>query len=316
MKNLLSLVVPCYNEEQTVKIFYEETLKVLSSINIGYEIIFINDGSKDKTAEEITKLTEIDRNVVFIDLSRNYGKEAAMFAGLEHSTGDAVVVMDADLQHHPKYIPTMYEKWSDPNSTTQVVCTRRTDRKGEAKIRSFFSDKFYKVINKISNVEFVRGVMDYRLMDRAVVDSILTLREKNRFSKGIFPWVGYETEYIEFENTERIAGETSWSFWGLFTYAIDGIISFSNVPLYISILVGSIVSVGAFMYFLYQVIKTLIVGVTWPGYASTISLILFMGGMQLIFMGVLGLYIARMFIEIKNRPIYIAKKIIRYQAHE
>lgn len=307
---MISLVVPCYNEQESVSLFYKETTSILNNNNIEYEIIFINDGSKDNTAEEITKLTEIDKNVVFIDLSRNFGKEAAMFAGLEHSKGDAVVVLDADLQHHPKYIPTMYKKWIDPTSTTQVVCTRRTNRKGEAKIRSFFSDRFYKLINRISNVEFVQGVMDYRLMDRAVVDSILTLREKNRFSKGIFPWVGYETEYIEFENTERVAGETSWSFWGLLTYAIDGIISFSNAPLYISIFVGSIVSAGAFIYFLYQIIKTLVVGVTLPGYASTVSLILFMGGIQLIFMGVLGLYIARMFIEIKNRPIYIAKKII------
>ncbi len=308
---MISIVVPCYNEQETVGIFYEETKKVLVENNIKYEMIFVNDGSKDRTAEEVLKLTEVDKNVVFIDLSRNFGKESAMYAGLEHSVGDAVIVMDADLQDHPKYIAEMVKIWQDPNKNTQVVCTARTDRNGEAKIKSFFSDMFYKVINKISDVDFISGVRDYRLMDRAVVNSILELKEKNRFSKGIFRWVGYETEYIEFENTERVAGETSWSFWKLFVYAIDGIISFSNTPLYASIFVGTTVSLGAFLYFIYQVIKTLIVGVTLPGYASTICFILFMGGMQLIFLGIVGLYIARMFIEIKDRPIYIAKRVIK-----
>lgn len=308
---MISLVVPCYNEQETVSIFYKETIKVLNENNIDYEMIFINDGSKDNTANEIIQLTEIDDNVVFIDLSRNFGKESAMYAGLEHSTGDAVIVMDADLQDHPKYIPQMIEKWSDPETNIQVVCTARTDRRGEAKIKSYFSDMFYKIINKISDVEFVSGVRDYRLLDREAVNAILSLKEKNRFSKGIFRWVGFETEYIEFENTERVAGETSWSFWKLFVYAIDGIISFSNTPLYVSIVAGVTVSILAFIYLIYLIIRVLAFGIVVPGYASTICIMLFMGGMQLIFMGVLGLYIARMFIEIKNRPIYITKRIIK-----
>lgn len=308
---MISLVVPCYNEQESIKLFYNETIKILNNYKILYELIFINDGSIDKTAEEVLKLTEIDENVVFIDLSRNFGKESAMYAGLQYSIGEAVIVMDADLQHHPKYIPIMIEKWQDPNSEVQVVCAARTDRHGESKIKSFFSDMFYKVINKISDVEFIQGVMDYRLLDRAVVDAILRLGEKNRFSKGIFRWVGFETEYIKFENTERVAGETSWSIWKLFIYAIDGIISFSNAPLYASIYMGAVISLGAVLFFMYSFLRTLFVGVNLPGYSSTICIILFMGGMQLIFLGVLGLYIARMFIEIKNRPIYIAKRVVK-----
>ncbi len=310
MRKLISIVVPCYNEQETVSIFYNETLAVLKTLELDYEMIFVNDGSKDKTAKEIIKLTEIDNNVVFIDLSRNYGKESAMYAGLENSAGDAVIVMDADLQDHPKYITEMVKIWNDPTNDVKIVCTARTDRKGETKIKSWFSDMFYKVINKISDVDFISGVRDYRLLDRCAVEAILRLKEKNRFSKGIFRWVGFETEYIEFENTERVAGETSWNFLKLFVYAIDGIISFSNTPLYVSIYVGVTVSLGAFIYFIYQVIKTFVIGITLPGYASTICLILFMGGMQLIFLGIVGLYIARMFIEIKDRPIYIAKNVI------
>ncbi len=311
MDKLISLVVPCYNEEETISLFYKETTKILNENNIKYELIFINDGSSDYTAQEIEKLIKIDKNIIFIDFSRNFGKEAAMYAGLEHSTGNAVIVMDADLQHHPKYIPTMIEKWDNPSTDIQVVCARRIDRKGENKIISFFSNMFYKIINKISDVEFLAGVMDYRLLDRTVVDSILRLNEKNRFSKGIFRWVGFETEYIEFENEERIAGVTSWNFWKLCAYAIDGIISFSNTPLYISIVIGILTSISSFIFFVHLVIKTLLFGIDLPGYASTVSLILFMGGMQLLFIGILGLYIVRIFIEIKDRPIYIVKRIIR-----
>ncbi len=309
MKNLLSIVVPCYNEEETVDIFYKETVKILKEIDIEYEIIFVNDGSRDGTVAKVKNLIDIDKRIGFVNLSRNFGKESAMYAGLERAKGNAVIVMDADLQDHPRYIIEMVEKWNYGQGT-KVVCTRRTDRKGEAKIKSAFSDMFYKIINKISDVEFLSGVRDYRLLDRTVVNAILEMKEKGRFSKGIFNWVGFDREYIEFENTERVAGETSWSFWKLFVYAVDGIISFSNTPLYISIATGAFVSVCSFIYFIFVVISTLINGVDLPGYASTISIILFMSGIQLLFIGVVGMYISRIFLEVKGRPIYITKEII------
>ncbi len=309
MTKLLSIVVPCYNEEETVEIFYKETIKVLMSININYEIIFVNDGSRDNTIEKIQELINNDKKIGLINLSRNFGKESAMYAGLEHSKGDAVIVMDADLQDHPKYISPMVEKWNFGKGT-KVVCTRRVDRKGEDKLKSAFSNLFYKIINNVSDVEFLSGVRDYRLLDRDVVDAILNLEERGRFSKGIFNWVGYDREYIEFENTERVAGETSWSFWKLFVYAVEGIISFSNTPLYISTAIGIVTAFCSFVYFIYLVLKTLVLGIDLPGYASTVSLILFMGGMQLLFIGVVGLYISRIFLEVKRRPIYIAKEVI------
>ena len=305
----ISIIVPCYNEKETVEIFYNETSKVLNEIGYDYEIIYVNDGSKDSTLEAIEKLRHEHDNIVTIDFSRNFGKESAMYAGLENADGDYIAVMDSDLQDPPYMLKEMLKGIEEEGY--DVVGTRRVSRKGEPPIRSFFARKFYQLINKFVEVEIVDGARDYRLMTRQVVDSILSLKEYNRFSKGIFSWVGYKTKYLEYENVERVAGETSWSFWKLFKYAIDGIVAFTTAPLNISMILGMSVSLFAFIYMIFVFVKALLHGDPVAGYPSLMVVILFLGGIQLLGIGILGEYLSKMYIEIKNRPIYIAKSIKR-----
>lgn len=295
----LDIVVPCYNEEKSIKIFYDEINNVLGS-DIEWNIIFVNDGSSDNTLGEIKKLD----NINYISFSRNFGKEAAIYAGLKKTTADYVVLMDVDLQDPPSLISEMI-KYSDD---FDIVATRRVSRAGEPKIRSFFARMFYKIINRISNIELVDGARDFRLMNRIVVDSVLELGENNRFSKGIFQWIGFDTKWIEYENIERIEGETSWSFWQLFKYSIEAILSFTVAPLYMSTIIGIIFSIIAFISILFIVIRTLLYGDPVSGWPSTISIILFIGGIQLFSIGILGQYLAKTYIETKNRPKYIIKE--------
>lgn len=300
--SLISIVVPCYNEEESIPLFYNTIIKILANIEEDYEIIFINDGSTDNT---LTKIKELD-NVNYLSFSRNFGKEAALYAGLENSKGDYVVVMDADLQDPPELILDMLNliKTTDYD----IIGTRRVSRKGEPPIRSFFARLFYKLMNKFSNVELVDGARDFRLMTRQVVDAILRLNEYNRFSKGLFQWVGFETKWLEYENIERIAGETSWSFWGLFQYSIEGIVSFTTAPLSISTLLGIIFSIIAFILIIIVVLKNLLYSDPVQGWTSTICIILLLGGVQLFSIGILGKYLEKTYIEVKNRPVYLIKE--------
>ena len=294
----LDIVVPCYNEEKNIEKFFTEISYVLKDIDIN--IIFVNDGSSDNTLNEIKKL----KNVSYISFSRNFGKEAAIYAGLSKTTADYVILMDADLQDPPSLIPEMMEHIDDYD----IVATRRVTRAGEPKIRSLFARLFYKLMNKISDIELVDGARDFRLMNRSVVDSILELNENNRFSKGIFEWIGFNTKWIEYENVERIEGETSWSFWQLFKYSIEGIVSFTVAPLYISTVMGIIFSIISFISIIFIVIRTLLFGDPVSGWPSTISIILLIGGIQLLSIGILGQYLAKTYIETKNRPKYIIKE--------
>ena len=298
MKMKLEIVVPCYNEEKNIEKFFNEINNVLKDID--FNIIFVNDGSSDNTLEKIKKLN----NVNYISFSRNFGKEAAIYAGLKKTTADYVILMDADLQDPPSLIPEMIEYIDDYD----IVATRRVSRIGEPKIRSFFARKFYKIMNKTTNIELVDGARDFRLMKRIVVDAVLDLNENNRFSKGIFQWVGFNTKWIEYENIIRNNGETSWSFWRLVAYSIEGIVSFTVAPLYISTLVGIIFSIIAFIFILFIVVRTLLFGDPVSGWPSTISVILLIGGIQLFSIGILGQYLAKTYIETKNRPKYIIKE--------
>ena len=295
----LEIVVPCYNEEKNILRFYIEIDNVLKD-DIDWKIIFVNDGSDDNTLAEIKKL----ENAKYISFSRNFGKEAAIYAGLKKTTAEYVILMDADLQDPPSLIPEMFTYIDDYD----IVATRRVTRTGEPKIRSFFARRFYSIMNRMSDIELVDGARDFRLMKRNVVDSVLELSEINRFSKGIFQWVGFDTKWIEYENVERVEGETSWSFWQLFKYSIEGIVSFTVAPLYISTIVGIIFSIISFFSILFIVIRTLIFGDPVSGWPSTISIILLIGGIQLFSIGVLGQYLAKTYIETKNRPKYIIKE--------
>lgn len=292
----LEIVVPCFNEEKNISLFYDEINKVLND-EYEWNIIFVDDGSSDNTLDEIKKLDKTN----YISFSRNFGKEAAIYAGLKQTTADYVILMDVDLQDPPSLIPKMI-KYIDEYD---IVATRRISRKGEPKIRSFFARRFYTLINRVSDIELVDGARDFRLMKRQVVDSVLELNEINRFSKGIFQWIGFETKWIEYENVERMEGETSWSFWQLFKYSIEAIVSFSVAPLYISAFMGMIFSILAFISILFIVIRTLIYDDPVSGWPSTISIILFIGGIQLFSIGILGQYLAKTYIETKNRPKYI-----------
>lgn len=296
----LDIIVPCYNEEENIEIFLNEINNALNDFD--YNIIFIDDGSQDNTLKNIKKL--VSHNIKYISFSRNFGKEAAIYAGLKHTEAEYVIIMDVDLQDPPTIIPEMF-KYID---SYDIVATRRVTRKGEPKIRSFFARMFYKLTNKISDIELVDGARDFRLMKRNVTDAILELEEYNRFSKGIFQWVGFKTKWIEYENIKRLKGETSWSFWKLFRYSIEGIISFSIAPLYISTIAGIVFSIIAFISILFIVIKTLLFGDPVSGWPSTISVILFIGGIQLLSIGILGQYIAKTYLESKKRPIYITKE--------
>lgn len=305
----ISLIVPCYNEEQVINMFYEETKKVLEQIseNYTYEFVFIDDGSKDNTLNLLKKLRNENEKVTIISFSRNFGKEAGIYAGLNNATGDLVVIMDADLQHPPKIILEMVKGIEEGYDT---VTTRRKNRKGEPVIKSAFSKLFYKIMSKIVDFELVQGAQDFRMMKREVVDAILSLKEYNRFSKGIFSWVGFKVKYIEIENAERAAGKTKWSFKSLFKYAMEGILSFSTVPLRISTILGLIISFIAIIAICIIIGQTIIFGKDVPGYASIITAVLFMGGVQLICLGIIAEYISKMYLEIKDRPKYIIREKI------
>ena len=302
--NLLSIVVPCFNEDESVGIFLEEIQKTLKDYN--FEVIYVNDGSSDNTLKYIKELASKNSNVKYISFSRNFGKESAIFAGLKYASGDYICLMDADLQHPPKLIPEMLEAVLDEGY--DVAAARRVSRKGEPKIKSFFSHRFYKVFNRISDIDMVEGATDYRIMTRQVVDSVLNLPEYNRFSKGLFQWVGFDTKWIEYENIERIAGESTWSFWGLIKYSIEGLVAFTTLPLSISTFLGTVFSIIAFIYMLFIIIRYLIYSEAVPGYPTLICSLLLLGGIQLLSIGVLGKYLEKTYFEAKNRPIFIVKE--------
>ena len=306
MSALLSVVVPCYNEEETVDLFYKAVTEVLNKMDMDHEIIFVNDGSRDHTLDKMLALYEAHRGEVkVVAFSRNFGKEGALLAGLRAAKGDYVTVMDADLQDPPEYLPKMFELME--KNGDDVVGTRRVTRKGEPPLRSWFARQFYKLINRYTEVEIVDGARDYRLMTRQVVDSILSLKEYGRFSKGLFVWVGYKCEYLEYENVQRVAGETKWSFWKLFRYALDGIIEYANAPLRNAAWAGGALSlVMAIELFVLLILS--LAGKTITGTALTISLVLFLGGVILLALGILGEYLAKTYDEVRHRPNYIVKK--------
>lgn len=302
----LSIIVPCFNEEEVIKMFYSELIHTIDQLTYKAEIIFVNDGSTDETLNLIKELKLKDNRIKFISFSRNFGKEAAILAGFENSSGDLVVMMDADLQDPPKLLPEMIHYILEEGYDS--VATRRVSRKGEPKIRSFFARQFYKLINKISKADIVDGARDYRLMTRQYVNAVLSLKEYNRFSKGIFGWVGFDTKWIEFENVERAAGETKWSFWKLMIYALDGIVAFSTIPLYISSIMGLFFSFISLIFIVVFVVKTLVWGDPVAGYPSLISIILLMSGLLLMSIGLLGQYLSKAYLETKQRPQYIVKE--------
>lgn len=307
---LLSVIVPCYNEEENVHYFYEELMKnqaFLEEKNLDLEIIYIDDGSKDGTVAEVKKLVQKDKRVKMISFSRNFGKEAAIFAGFKKSKGDYVVMMDADLQDPPSLLPEMF---SYIEQGYDSVATRRVSRKGEPVIRSFFARMFYKLMNKISKADIVDGARDYRLMTRQVVDSILSMGEYNRFSKGIFGWVGYETKWIEYENIERVHGETKWSFWKLFIYSLEGITAFSTIPLAIASVMGVLFCVAAFLMIIFILIRSMVWTDPVGGWPSLVCIICMVSGVQLLCIGIIGQYLAKTYLEVKHRPIYLVKEEI------
>ena len=303
----ISVVVPCFNEEESIPLFYEEMERVRTAMGEEFEYIFINDGSSDKTLDVLRELNFLNPYAHYLSFSRNFGKEAALYAGLQHATGDYVTVMDVDLQDPPELLVEMREKL-EQQQNLDCVGTRRVTRDGEPPIRSFFARIFYKLINHISQVEMVDGARDFRLMRRPMVDAILELSEYNRFSKGIFAWVGFETEYLEYKNVERVAGETSWNFWSLFKYSIEGIVNFSDAPLNIAFVGGLLSWILAFVMMILIVIRTLVLGDPTSGWPSLMTVILFLGGFQLLTIGILGKYIGKIFMETKKRPIYVIKE--------
>lgn len=305
----ISVVVPCYNEEEMIPIYYNRMNELFMEDfykNYLLEIIFVNDGSKDDTLKEVKKVSEKDKRIKYLSFSRNFGKEAAMFAGLEHATGDYIAVMDADLQDPPEMLEIMVNHIEQDGF--DIVGTRRVTREGEPPIRSFFARQFYKIINKISNTPIVDGARDYRLMKKQVVEAILNVKEYNRFSKGIFSWVGFETKWLEYENVERVAGETKWNFWKLFLYSIDGITAFSTVPLSLATLAGF----GCCFFSVIAMIGIIIRELIWQGSAygwpSLVCIICLLSGIQLFSIGILGQYLSKTYLETKNRPIYIIKE--------
>ncbi len=302
----LSLIVPCYNEEASLPIFYQETTRVMSSLPVDYELLFINDGSKDKTLILMREFAENDKHVRYISFSRNFGKEAAMYAGFCNAGGDYVAVMDCDMQDPPGLIPKMLEILE--TGEYDSVATRRASRKGEPPIRSWFARRFYRIINRISDAEVMDGARDFRLMKREMVDAIVRMGERNRFSKGIFGWIGFNTYWLPYENVERVAGETKWNFWKLFKYAVDGIISFSQAPLSIASWLGFLMTGCSFLILIFIIIRKLLFGDPVAGWASTICVIIFIGGVQLAALGIMGQYIAKTYMETKKRPHYIVKE--------
>lgn len=304
----LSIVVPCYNEQEAIPLFYPAVEKVVQKMPLNTEYWFVNDGSSDDTLSELRKLHHQDPDRVhYVSFSRNFGKEAGLLAGLEATTGDYVVVMDADLQDPPEYLPEMYQELA--SGEYDCVGMRRTDRKGEAKFKSFLSNQFYNVINKISDTKIVAGARDYRMMTRQMVDAVLSLKEYNRFSKGIFNWVGFKTKYLPYKNVERVAGTTDWSTWKLFKYAMDGITDFSEAPLSIATWLGGFVALIAVIGMIAVVIRQIIDPASSAfGWPSLVCIILFLGGIQLLCLGIIGRYIGRIYMQSKQRPIYIIKE--------
>lgn len=306
-KEKISAVVPCYNEEESLPLFYEEIVKVADKMKeVEFEFLFINDGSKDKTLSIMRQLAKKDKRVRYISFSRNFGKEAGMYAGLENATGDYVAIMDADLQDPPALLPEMYQSIKEEGYDS--VATRRVTREGEPKIRSFFARMFYKLINKISKADIVDGARDFRLMTRQMVDSIIEMKEYNRFSKGIFGWVGFNTKWLEFKNIERVAGVTKWSFWKLFIYSLEGIVAFSTAPLVIASIMGMLFLFIAFILIIFIIVKTLAYGDPTSGWPSLVCIIFFVSGIQLFCTGIIGQYLSKTYLETKNRPIYIVKE--------
>lgn len=307
---LLSVIVPCYNEEENVRDFYDELFKNDSFFRekeIEVEVIYVDDGSKDGTVAEIKKLREKDERVHLLSFSRNFGKEAAIYAGLQKSKGELVVMMDSDLQDPPSLLPEMY---SYIEQGYDSVATRRVTRKGEPPIRSFFARMFYRIMNRISKTEIVDGARDFRLMTRQVVDAILAMTEYNRFTKGIFGWVGYETKWLEYENIERKKGETKWSFWKLFVYSLEGITAFSTMPLTVAAVLGAFFCILAFCLIVVIIVKTLIFGDPTSGWPSMVCIILMVSGIQLFCLGIVGQYLSKTYMEVKRRPIYLVKEDI------
>lgn len=303
----ISCVIPCYNEEASLPYFYDEITRVVKNMKLrgglDFELIFVNDGSKDNTLNVLKEFARIDSQVKYISFSRNFGKEAAMYAGLQKSTGDYVAVMDADMQDPPSLLPEMYQILQTEDYDN--VATRRVTREGEPPIRSFFARMFYKIINKISNADIVDGARDFRLMKRYMVDAIVEMGEYNRFSKGIFGWVGFKTKWLAYENVERIAGETKWSFWKLFIYSLEGIVAFSTVPLSIASFMGILLCFVSFVAIAFVIGRTLLFGDPVQGWPSLVCIITLLGGIQLFCMGIMGQYLAKTYLETKHRPIYI-----------
>lgn len=310
MSRLLSIIVPSFNEEETVGPFYEEVVKLdpfFTKEDITIEIIYVDDGSRDRTLERIKELRKQDERIRAVSFSRNFGKEAAIYAGLEHAKGDLVVLMDVDLQDPPHLLPEMI---GHINAGYDSVATRRVSRKGEPPIRSFFARTFYKIMHKISKTDIVDGARDYRLMTRQVADAILSMGEYNRFTKGIFGWVGYETKWLEYENIERTRGETKWSFWKLFLYSLDGIMAFSTAPLAISSFFGMLFCVLAFLLIIVTIVRKALFGDPVSGWPSLVCIISLVGGVQMFCVGILGQYLSKTYMEVKKRPIYLVKEEI------
>lgn len=308
---LLTAIIPCYNEEQAIPFFYAEMQKTIETFRIkypevGFELLFIDDGSVDDTLQVIKKLRETDKRVRYVSFSRNFGKEAAIYAGIEKSKGDYVVLMDADLQDPPALLPEMYAAIVEEGYDS--VATRRTTRKGEPVIRSFFARCFYKLINKMSKTEIVDGARDYRIMTRQMADAILQMKEYNRFTKGIYGWVGFKTKWMEYENVERVAGETKWSFWKLFAYSLEGIVAFTTAPLALAMGLGFLFCFAAFVLIIVIIVRTILFGDPTSGWPSMVCIITLLGGIQLFCIGIMGQYLSKTYLETKSRPIYILKE--------
>ena len=309
--SLLTIVVPCYNEEQALPKFYEEISRTMSDFKkidsgLEFELLFIDDGSKDRTIEIIKELRAKDGRVHFVSFSRNFGKEAGIYAGLENANGDYVVIMDADLQDPPSLLPEMYRAVTVEGYDT--AATRRVTRKGEPPVRSFFARQFYKIMNSMTDLEIMDGARDYRIMKRTMVNAVLDMKEYNRFTKGIYSWVGFRTKWIDYENIERVAGETKWNFWKLLLYSIEGLVGFTTAPLTFAAVMGLIFTLVAFAMIIFIVVRTLIFGDPTSGWPSMICIMVFMGGVQLFCIGLVGEYLAKTYLETKNRPIYITRE--------
>ncbi len=308
---LLTVVVPCYNEEEALPIFYDEMSRTMEEFKntdseLEFELLFIDDGSKDNTLQIIKSLKAKDDRVRYVSFSRNFGKEAGIYAGLDNANGDYVVIMDADLQDPPSLLSEMYKAVSEEGYDT--AATRRVTRKGEPPIRSFFARQFYRLMNSMTELDIMDGARDYRIMTRTMVDAVLSMKEYNRFTKGIYSWVGFKTKWIDYENRERVAGETKWNFWKLFLYSMEGFVGFTTAPLTIAAVIGLFFTFAAFVMIVFIIIRTLVYGDPTSGWPSMICIIVFLGGVQLFCIGLVGEYLAKTYLETKGRPIYIAKE--------